>query len=224
MSHHPLPTFTRQQAIAITSRPLSRRIYTTTLVLFVIGALTFIIGLFVDPDRVWRAFHADWLFFTVLSSAGCAFVAVQRITTARWSREVIRFMEGYVAFLPIAFVFLLLSVLVGKNHIFPWTHEAYPVPEKALYFDPLFFTIRVIVTFGIITALNLWYIYTSVRLDVGMNPEWQGARVPADSAQRGGRLAEKIRARMRAGFRDERREIHSTHSLQGKLAVFVCLA
>jgi len=60
------------------------------------------------------------------------FVAVQRITTARWSRAVIRFMEGYVAFLPIAFVFLLLTIFVGKGHVFPWTREAIPNPEKAL--------------------------------------------------------------------------------------------
>jgi len=197
----------------MTSRPIARRLYTAAVVLFAIGVITFIAGLFLAPDRVWRAFHADWLFFAALSSAGCVFVAVQRITTARWSREIIRFMEGYVAFLPVAFVFLLMSVFLGKNHIFPWTHEAYPVPEKATYFDPAFFSIRVIVVFGIITALSLWYIYTSLRLDVGMNPEWKGAE-----------WAEKLRARMRRGFREERREIHSTHSLQGKLAVFLCLA
>jgi hypothetical protein len=213
MSQHPVPVFARQQVIAMTSRPLSRRLYTATLVLLLLGALTFIIGLFVSPDRVWRAFHADWLFFTVVSSAGCTFVAVQRITTARWSREIIRFMEGYVAFLPVAFVFLLLTVFLGKNHVFPWTHEPYPVPEKAIYFDPLFFTIRVIAVFGVIAALSVWYIYTCVRLDVGMNPEWEGHPWGA-----------KLRARMRAGFRDERREIHSTHSLQGKLAVFVVIA
>jgi len=213
MSLHPAPTLTRQEAIAIASRPTGGQPRTTSLMLAGLGAVVFIIGLFVDPDRTWRAFHANWLFFTVLTSAGCTFVAVQRITTARWSREIIRFMEGYVAFLPIAFVFLLLSVFVGKGHIFPWTHEAYPVPEKALYFDPVFFSVRVIVVFAIITALSLWYIYTSLRLDVGMNPEWQGAS-----------WADGLRARMRAGFRDERREIHSTHSLQGKLAVFVVMA
>jgi hypothetical protein len=213
MSHHPLPVFTRDAVLAMTSRPLARRIYLVALLLFGIGALTFVIGLFVSPDRVWRAFLANWLFFATLSSAGVVFVAVQRITTARWSREVIRFMEGYVAFLPVAFIFLLLIVLLGKNHIFPWTHEAYPVPEKATYFDPLFFTVRVIAVFGIITVLGLWYIYTCVRLDVGMNPQWKGAR-----------WAEKMRARMRRGFRDERREIHSTHSKQGKLAVFLGLA
>jgi hypothetical protein len=212
MSHHPLPVFTRPQAIAMTSRPIAARLYTIALVLFAIGVVTFIAGLFLAPDRVWRAFHANWLFFTVLSSAGVVFVAVQRITTARWSREIIRLLEGYVAFLPVAFVFLLLIVFVGKGHIFPWTHEAYPVPEKATYFDPVFFSVRVLVTFGLITALSLWYIYTTVRLDVGMNPEWKGTG-----------WGEGIRARMRRAFGEERREIHATHTLQGKLAVWLVL-
>ena len=99
--------------------------------------LLFVAGLFMNPDRAWRAYHVSWLYFTVLSSAGVMFVAVQRITTARWSRPIIRLLEGYVAFLPVAFVFLLITVLLGKNYVFPWTHEAYPVPEKALYFGPL---------------------------------------------------------------------------------------
>lgn len=213
MSQHAGHSLTRQEAVAITSKPISARVYLMARSLAVIGAVTFVAGLFMNPDRVWRAFHADWLFFTVLSSAGVTFVAVQRITTARWSREVVRFLEGYVAFLPVALVFLLLSVLVGKGHIFPWTHEAYPVPEKAVYFNPTFFTIRVLGTFAIITALSLWYIYTSLRLDVGMNPEWKGAS-----------WAEGLRERMRAGFGEERREIHSTHARQGWLAVLVCIA
>ena len=152
MSHHDGQTLSRHDAIAMTSQPISPRLYSMATALFLIGAITFVAGLFMNPDRVWRAFHADWLFFATLSSAGVTFVAVQRITTARWSREVIRFMEGYVAFLPVALVFLALSVLAGKNHIFPWTHEAYPVPEKAVYFNPTFFTLRVLGTFTLITA------------------------------------------------------------------------
>jgi len=212
MSHHDGQTLSRKDAIAMTSQPISQRLYAIATGLFLIGVITFVAGLVLNPDRVWRAFHADWLFFAALSSAGVTFVAVQRITTARWSREVIRFMEGYVAFLPVALVFLAITVLAGKNHIFPWTHEAYPVPEKAVYFNPTFFTLRVLGTFTIITALSLWYIYTSLRLDVGMNPEWKGAS-----------WAESLRVRMRAGFGEERREIHSTHSRQGWLAVVVCM-
>jgi hypothetical protein len=213
MSTDPTPAPTRQEAVAAYAKPLPARLYTITLALMVIGAIVFIAGLFLAPDRAWRAFHVNWLFFTALSSAGIAFVAVQRITTARWSREIIRFLEGYVAFLPVAFVFLLLIVFVGKGHIFPWTHEAYPVPEKATYFDPVFFSARVILVFGIITALSLWFVYTSLRLDVGMNPEWTPAT-----------WGNGIRARMRRAFGEERREIHATHTTQGRLAVWLCLA
>jgi hypothetical protein len=184
---------------------------TAALVLAAIGLIVFVIGLFIAPDRVWRAYHVNWLFFASLSSAGVVFVAVQRITTARWSRAIIRFMEGYVAFLPVAFVLLLLTVFAGKGHIFPWTHERPPVTEKVLYYNGAFLTTRVLIAFGLLTLLSLWYVYTSVRLDVGLVPE------------AGANWARGLRDRMRNGFRDERREIHSTHSLQGKLAVFLVI-
>src|SRR4029077_11549901 len=135
------------------------------LALAAIGLLTFIGGLFIAPERILAAFHFHWLFFSVLSTAVVVFVAVQRITTARWSRGVIRFMEGYVAFLPVAFVFLLLILFVGKGQIFPWTHEAYPVPEKATYYNGTFLITRDILIFGGFVALGMYYIYTSLRLD-----------------------------------------------------------
>ena len=160
----------------------------------------FVAGLLVAPDRAWRAYHFNWLYFTSLSSAGVMFVAVQRITTARWSRPIVRLLEGYVAFLPVAFVLLLVSLFLGKGHIFPWTHERPPVAEKVLWYSAAF-----------LSARDIWYIYTSVRLDVGLLPDW------------GAKWAAGLRARMRAGFGEERRELHSTHSLQGKLAVFLAL-
>jgi hypothetical protein len=207
VSAHAVYVPTRDEVVAAYTKPMPKAVGTTALVLSVIGLIAFVVGLFVAPDRVWRAYHVNWLFFASLSSAGVVFVAVQRITTARWSRAIIRFMEGYVAFLPVAFVLLLLSVFVGKGHIFPWTHEAPPVTEKVLYYNGTFLTTRVLIAFGLLTLLSLWYIYTSVRLDVGLVPE------------AGAGWARGLRARMRNGFRDERRELHSTHSLQGKLAV-----
>ena len=212
MSLHPVHVPTRDEVIRAYTKPIPRALSVTCLALAAVGTLAFIAGLLMDADRAWRAYHVSWLFFTSLSSAGVMFVAVQRITTARWSRAIIRFEEGFVAFLPVAFVMLLLSVFLGKNHIFPWTHEAPPVAEKVLWFNGAFLTARVISAFAVITALSLWFIYTSVRLDVGLLPE------------AGARWAAGLRARMRTGFGDERRELHSTHSLQGKLAVFLALA
>ncbi|MDB4883742.1 MAG: hypothetical protein JWL95_2508 [Gemmatimonadetes bacterium] len=193
MSMHPVHVPTREELLATYSKPLPKALSTLALVLAVLGAIVFVVGLVVAPDRAWRAYHVSWLYFTVLSSAGVMFVAVQRITTARWSRPIIRLMEGYVAFLPVAFVLLLISIFLGKGHIFPWTHEQPPVAEKVIYYNGGFLTARVLVAFAVITALSLWYIYTSVRLDVGLVPEW------------GSKWAAGLRARMRAGFRDERR-------------------
>ena len=207
MSLHAPPVPTRDELLAATSKPLPRSLTTISLALTVIGAVVFIAGLFMNPDRAWHAWHFNWLFFAGLSSGGMAVVAVQRVTTARWSRPVVRMLEGYVAFLPVAFVFLLISLFVGKGHIFPWVHESYPNPEKALYYGQTFLIIRDIVAFGLLTVLPLWFVYKSVRLDVGQIPEG------------GASWAAGIRARMRRGFGDERREIHSTHSTHGKIAV-----
>jgi hypothetical protein len=201
----------REDILAGTSRPLPRSLRTLCIVLAVIGLLVFVIGLFVAPDRVWRSLLFNWLYFTSVSSAGVLFVAVQRITTARWSRPVTRFMEGYVAFLPVAFVLLLL-IFIGRSHIFPWALASPEIAEKKIYLNPVFLISRDIVLFGIIAGLSLWYIYTSVRLDVGLTGEG------------GAPWARRIRERMRSRFRDERREIHSTHSLQGKLAVFLAFS
>jgi hypothetical protein len=208
---HYAPTRDEARALASTATPLPRAVGTASLVLAAIGGVVFVAGAIVAPDRAWRAFHANWLFWSALSSGGVTFVAVQRITTARWSRAIVRFLEGYVAFLPIALVLLLLTLSLGAGHVFPWMVESYPVPEKGLYFGRGFLTARVVAVFALITALSLWYIYTSVRLDVGQTTE------------DGAAWAAGLRARMRRGWRDERREIHSTHSLQGKLAVLLAL-
>jgi hypothetical protein len=212
MSAHDVHVSTREEVVAGLDRATPARLKTISVVLAAIGLIVFVIGLFVQPDRVWQALLVNWLYFTSISSAGVMFVAVQRITTARWSRPIIRFLEGYVAFLPVGFILILLILFVGRHHIFWWSNHAPTIHEKAVYLNPPFFFSRVIAIYLIITSLSLWYIYTSVRLDVGILPET------------GANWARGLRARMRRGFRDERRELHSTHSLQGKLAVFLGFA
>ncbi|HVX39424.1 MAG TPA: hypothetical protein VHB25_07605 [Gemmatimonadaceae bacterium] len=208
MSLHTPRVPSPSEVLAASSKPIPKSLKTTMAALFGIGLIVFIIGLFVAPDRVWRAWHANWLFWGTLSQAGIVFVCVQRITTARWSRAVIRFMEGYVAFLPVAFLFLIITFVAGRHYVFPWATQAYPNPEKATYYNPVFMISRDLVIYGLMVVLAIWYIYKSVRLDVGHIPE------------AGASWAAGIRARMRNGFRDERREIHSTHSTQGKIAVW----
>ena len=212
MTAHEAHVPTREEVVVGLDRPTPAGLKTISIALAVFGLVVFIIGLFVQPDRVWQSLLVNWLYFASISSAGVMFVAVQRITTARWSRPIIRFLEGYVAFLPIAFVLILLILFVGRHHIFWWSNTVPTIHEKAVWLNPPFFFTRVIVVYLIITSLSVWYIYTSVRLDVGILPEG------------GARWARGLRERMRRGYGDERRELHSTHSLQGRLAVFLAFA
>lgn len=209
MSHHDAHALSRDEVLVGIDRPSAPILKTVSIVLAAIGLIVFIIGLFIQPDRTWQSLLVNWLYFTSISSAGVMFVAVQRITTARWSRPIIRFLEGYVAFLPVAFVLLLLIIFFGKHHVFWWFNRVPEIHEKEVYLNPPFFYARVIFIALTLTLLSLWYIYTCVRLDVGILPEG------------GANWARGLRERMRRGFRDERRELHSTHSLQGRLAVFL---
>ena len=211
MIHHGGHTPTREGILSATARPVGRGVKLLSAILAVVGTLVFLFGVIRGENRAWHALLVNWLFFVSISQAAIALVAVQRITTARWSRPVVRFLEGFVAFLPIAFL-LLVVIFLGRHHIFPWTHEAPPVAEKVTWFDPRFLIGRDLVAFGILVLLSVWYVYTSVRLDVGRSDE------------AGARWARGLRERMRRRFGDERREIHTTHSTQGRLAVFLCLA
>ncbi|MES2525116.1 MAG: hypothetical protein V4617_20660 [Gemmatimonadota bacterium] len=211
-AHYHYPA--RQEfARRLAGKAIPGTIKTVCLVLAVLGFGVFAFGAFTGVDRAWQALHFNWLYFTTVSTAGVAFAAVQRIVTARWSRPVVRFAEGFVAFLPLAFILLLLILFPGREHIFTWAgREAIPVAEKAAYLSPGWFVLRGLFFFGAIVLFQLWFVYNSVRLDVAVLPEY------------GAKWAKGLRDGMRKAFGDERRELHSQHSLQGKVAVAVCIS
>jgi hypothetical protein len=211
MSAHGMPAPDRAELVAMAARPAPRTAWRAAWYATILGAIALVIGFVLDADRTWRAFEFNWYFFASISSAGVTWAAVQRITTARWSRPVVRFMEGYIAFLPIAFVFMLLILFVGRSHIFPWVATVPWNPERRLYLNPTFFVLRDMIVFLLQMALAFWFIYLSLRLDVGT------------IAESGANWARGLRERMRRGFGDERRELHTTHSRQGLLAVFMVI-
>ncbi|MEO7360066.1 MAG: hypothetical protein ABI120_07045 [Gemmatimonadaceae bacterium] len=210
-AHHHYPT-REDFARRLPGKPVPSSLKMASIGLAVLGTAIFLYGVFTGQARAWQALMFNWTFFASISTAGVAFAAVQRIVTARWSRGVVRIAEGMVAFLPIAFVLLLLILFVGKAHIFTWAHETVEVQEKATYLNPTFFWMRGVFLFGAMMLLMLKFVYNSVRMDVAVMPEY------------GSKWAANIRAGMRKGFGEERRELHSQHSSQGKYGVAVCMA
>jgi len=214
MSAHETPAPARDRVASVLYKPIPTAIKQTFFAMFVAGFAVFLYGALRGNGRAWQAFHVNWLFFTTIASAGVMFVAVQRITTARWSRSVIRILEGFAAFLPFAFVALMLTVFVGNSYVYPWWDAAAAgalAHEKNIYLSHGFFWARAVGAFGVLVALQLWYVWTSVRLDVGI------------SAEGGAKWAAGIRAAMRRNFGEERRELHTTHSRQGYMAVVMAL-
>ncbi|HUO51341.1 MAG TPA: hypothetical protein VMT93_02385 [Gemmatimonadaceae bacterium] len=199
----------REQLVAATSKPMPAAWTWLSVLLIAVGVVVFGAGAAKGEDRVWQALLVNWLFFVSISQAATVFVAVQRITTARWSRPVVRMLEGFTAFLGIAF-WLLVLIFLGRAHIFPWARGIAPTAEKALWLRPGFLITRDLALMAILVALSVRYVWLSVRLDVGVLPD-------------SGTWGKRIRDRMRRGFRDERRELHDTHQKQGRLAVILAL-
>jgi hypothetical protein len=114
----------REQLVA---RSLSGRynlFVTLGTALAVVGAILFVIyARGEQSDRAWHLFHVNWIYFTGLTGGSFAFVAVQKITNAKWSGVIIRFAEAApFCFFPVSLVGFLLIFTVGYPHIFPEMH------------------------------------------------------------------------------------------------------
>ncbi|MDZ4861938.1 MAG: hypothetical protein SGJ01_00715 [Gemmatimonadota bacterium] len=93
-------------------------------VLAVVGLGSFLLTLQGEQaDRAWHLFHVNWIYFTGLTGGSFAFVAVQKITKAKWSGVIIRFAEATpFFFFPVSLAGFLLIFTVGYPHIFPDMH------------------------------------------------------------------------------------------------------
>lgn len=126
-------------------------------------------------SRVWANLWLNGVFFTGISVIGLFFVAFQYAAWAGWSAGLKRVPEAFASFLPVTFVVLLVTFLVGGHDLFHWTHhDLYekfladgktPNPEydaildgKKGFLNTPFYLIRMVAFFG------LWYLmFTLIR-------------------------------------------------------------
>jgi hypothetical protein len=111
----------------------------------ILGAILFFMALGGEhPDRAWQLLHVNWLYFTSLAGGSVAFVAVQKITNAKWSGLAIRFAEASVAFLPISLLGFVLIYTVGYHAVYGhMEHALHSVSHgKAIWLSREFMTAR----------------------------------------------------------------------------------
>ena len=117
-----------------------------------------------DAARAWQLFHVNWLYFTGLAGGSVAFVAVQKITNAKWSGLMIRFAEASVAFLPLSLVGLVLIFTLGYDAVYgPMVAAAHGMDHsKEVWLSRPFMFARL----GIGLAVLGWVGWKLVKADI----------------------------------------------------------
>ncbi|HKT60088.1 MAG TPA: hypothetical protein VJQ46_08560 [Gemmatimonadales bacterium] len=118
--------------------------------------------------RVWQLVHVNWLYFTSLSAGSVAFVAVQKITNAKWSGMIIRFASASVAFLPVSLVALILIFTAGYTAVFGPMNAALPGLQhgKAIWLSHGFMFARLLIGLGFMSILGWWLIRADMVPDL----------------------------------------------------------
>ncbi len=133
-------------------------------VLIGIGACTF--GLSSYPqDLFWGIFFTNFVFWMGLSIGGVILTVIFQIVRARWSPPVRRIAEANVAFFPFAFSCFCLTYF-GREYLFGWARG--PMPGREWWMQPDFVYIRIGVLLAILMLALKWFVYKSLRSDVGL--------------------------------------------------------
>jgi hypothetical protein len=131
----------------------------------ILGAILFFSALAAgDGDRAWQVFHVNWLYFTGLSAGSVAFVAVQKITNAKWSGMVIRFASASIAFLPLSILAMVLIFTVGYPSVYGPMNAALPELQhsKALWLSHGFMFARQLIGLLALSIVG----WTLIRADL----------------------------------------------------------
>lgn len=138
------------------------------LAIAIVGFGTFVFNIMGSEDSAkaaWEIFLINFLYWTGIAQAGIIFSCIMRITNARWARPLLRVSEGLGAFLPIAFI-LLIVVFLGRDYILPYATEHYHHPRD-IWLNMTFVVARNLILFAILLILSLIYLYYSLRQDLG---------------------------------------------------------
>jgi hypothetical protein len=138
-----------------------------------VGLVLLLLSLRGHADRVWTAYHVNFIFWLGLAEGSVIVAASQKLAKGHWSGLVIRFAEASVAFLPVAVVLFAVSWF-GRDHIYPWVSE--PRTDLGWWLQPLWFYVRD----GAVLVVMTWLSWRFVRADLAPDVAELTGGVPVD--------------------------------------------
>jgi hypothetical protein len=134
-------------------------------------ALTLVGGIAGDPRRALYAYLVAYAYWLGIALGALILLASFHASNARWPVVLRRFLEFVPSSLPI-FLLLLVPILVGLRHLFPWADpEAVPaalreaVEHKRPYLNAPFFVVRAAIYFAVWIAVSWLLRAWSIRQD-----------------------------------------------------------
>ncbi|MBI3895742.1 MAG: polysulfide reductase NrfD [Acidobacteria bacterium] len=141
-------------------RPLPSWLLPLLVLLVAGGIVSFFVLLFgTEPARAWQVFLVNFIFWSGLAMGGVVLAAIFQVTNARWPTPVKRLAEACAAYLPVSFLFFLVTWF-GRHTLFPWGDQ--PIPAIASWLDFSFFFGREAIILLLLYGVALLFFYRSV--------------------------------------------------------------
>ena len=138
-----------------------------------VGAAASAVGFFVDPSQFHQSYLTAWLFWIALTLGCLAILMLHHLSRGAWGLMIRRTLEAAIRTLPLLLL-LFVPNLLGLEDLYLWARpEAVDDPliqHKALYLNPMAFTIRSLL------YLTIWMLFAfalnrlSLRQDETADP------------------------------------------------------
>jgi hypothetical protein len=137
--------------------------------LVAVAAGIVIFGLATAPERTWPNLLLDGFYIATLGVSALFFLAVQRVAGARWSANLRRVPEAFLAVIP-AGAILLLVLFFGRHTLFPWTRpgafaDTPAIAGKVRYLNPPWVFARMVFTLAVWVFFARLFRRTSLQQD-----------------------------------------------------------
>lgn len=131
--------------------------------LLALGALGTVVSVFAaGAGRVWPVVLSNLLFWSGISLGGVVFSGIVEMTNARWGRSFKRIAELSTAFLPVSFLVFVCVIIFGADTL-GWNKG----PITRIWLTMPFLAVRDIASLLILYSVALYYVYLSLRPDLG---------------------------------------------------------
>ena len=153
MSHAPADS-AYEEVVARTGQVPFRRGRLISAALVIVGIAAFaILVLGKDPRSAWQAYLVNLVYFMGIAQAGIVWAAIARTARGhKWGSNIVRYGEALSAFLPVAWVLMMVFLLAGGSSLYEWVEH--PIAQKQPWLNWPFFVARNAILMGALVLMS----------------------------------------------------------------------